>query len=94
MGEARGSRPRGRNGPIRLKSSLSFLSGLSANSHAASLPVGRSLTVAIFAIPVFAADFAGTIVVLIDGDTIEVPHNHHSERIRLNGIDCPAMRAI
>jgi endonuclease YncB( thermonuclease family) len=50
--------------------------------------------VAIFAIPVFAADFAGTIVVLIDGDTIEVPHNHHSERIRLNGIDCPAMRAI
>jgi micrococcal nuclease len=26
---------------------------------------------------------------LDDGDTIEVLHNHHAERIRLNGIDCP-----
>ena len=29
-----------RSGPIRLNSSLSFLSGISANPHAASLPVG------------------------------------------------------
>ena len=34
----------GRSGPIRLTSSPSFLSGVSADSHAASLPVG-SITV-------------------------------------------------
>jgi endonuclease YncB( thermonuclease family) len=26
---------------------------------------------------------------VLDGDTIEVLHNHHPERIRLSGIDCP-----
>ena len=36
-----------------------------------------------------AADFTGTVVSVLDGDTIEVLHNQHSERIRLNGIDCP-----
>ena len=25
----------------------------------------------------------------LDGNTIEVLHNHHPERIRLSGIDCP-----
>jgi endonuclease YncB( thermonuclease family) len=30
----------------------------------------------------------------LDGDTIEVLHNNRAERIRLNGIDCPALRAI
>jgi endonuclease YncB( thermonuclease family) len=29
------------------------------------------------------------VVVVLDGDTIEVLHNRHSERIRLSGIDCP-----
>jgi endonuclease YncB( thermonuclease family) len=29
------------------------------------------------------------VVSVLDGDTIEVLHNHHAERIRLNGIDCP-----
>jgi endonuclease YncB( thermonuclease family) len=24
-----------------------------------------------------------------NGDTLEVPHNQHPGRIRLNGIDCP-----
>ena len=24
-----------------------------------------------------------------NGDTLEVLHNHHPERIRLSGIDCP-----
>ncbi len=28
-------------------------------------------------------------VSILDGDTIEVLHSHHAERIRLNGIDCP-----
>ena len=26
---------------------------------------------------------------LLDGDTLEVLHNHHPERIRLSSIDCP-----
>jgi endonuclease YncB( thermonuclease family) len=36
-----------------------------------------------------AADFTGKVVAVIDGDTIEVLHNQHTEQIRLNGIDCP-----
>jgi len=36
-----------------------------------------------------AADFTGPAVSVLDGDTIEVLHNHHAERIRLSGIDCP-----
>jgi micrococcal nuclease len=35
------------------------------------------------------ADFSGPVVSVLDGDTIEILHNHHPERIRLNGIDCP-----
>jgi len=38
---------------------------------------------------VCAADYAGRVVGVIDGDTIEVLNGHHVERIRLNGIDCP-----
>ena len=33
--------------------------------------------------------FTGQVVRILDGDTIEVLHNQHPERIRLNGIDCP-----
>src|SRR5215831_3612965 len=36
-----------------------------------------------------AADFLGSVVSVLDGDTIEVLHNTRAERIRLNGIDCP-----
>jgi len=42
----------------------------------------------IFATPVFA-DFTGQVVSVLDGDTLEVLHHQHPERIRLNGIDCP-----
>jgi micrococcal nuclease len=35
------------------------------------------------------ADFTGPVVSVLDGDTIEVLHNMHPERIRLSGIDCP-----
>jgi len=35
------------------------------------------------------ANFTGSVVRFLDGDTLEVLHNHHPERIRLNGIDCP-----
>ena len=36
-----------------------------------------------------AADFSGPVVSILDGDTIEVLNGHHTERIRLSGIDCP-----
>src|SRR5215510_3727658 len=36
-----------------------------------------------------AADYSGPVVSVLDGDTIEVLHNTHPERIRLSGIDCP-----
>jgi len=35
------------------------------------------------------AAFIGPVVSVLDGDTIEVLHNTHPERIRLRGIDCP-----
>ena len=36
-----------------------------------------------------ATDFTGKVIGVLDGDTIEVLHNQHPERIRLSGIDCP-----
>ena len=36
-----------------------------------------------------SADFSGSVVSVLDGDTIEVLNGHHAERIRLSGIDCP-----
>jgi endonuclease YncB( thermonuclease family) len=36
-----------------------------------------------------AADFSAIIIRVLDGDTPEVLHNQHPERIRLSGIDCP-----
>jgi endonuclease YncB( thermonuclease family) len=38
------------------------------------------------------ADFSGTVVGVLDGDTIEVLHDGVAERIRLQGIDCPEKR--
>jgi endonuclease YncB( thermonuclease family) len=35
------------------------------------------------------ADFTSPILSALDGDTIEVLNGHHTERIRLSGIDCP-----
>ncbi len=35
------------------------------------------------------ADFSGPVVSVLDGDTLEVLHSQHPERIRLHGIDCP-----
>jgi endonuclease YncB( thermonuclease family) len=43
---------------------------------------------------VLALGFSGPVVSVLDGDTLEVLHNQHPERIRLSGIDCPALRAI
>ena len=45
---------------------------------------------AVFLFPYFCfADFTGPIISVLDGDTFEVLHNQHPERIRLSGIDCP-----
>jgi endonuclease YncB( thermonuclease family) len=41
---------------------------------------------------VYAADYTGRVVGVLDGDTLEVLHDQHPERIRLNGIDCPEKR--
>jgi len=40
------------------------------------------------------ADFSGPVISILDGDTIEVLHNQHAERIRLSGIDCPEKGTI
>jgi endonuclease YncB( thermonuclease family) len=49
------------------------------------------ILVVLLAFPVegFSTDFTGSVVGVIDGDTIDVLHNGQAERIRLNGIDCP-----
>jgi endonuclease YncB( thermonuclease family) len=36
-----------------------------------------------------AGEFTGPVIRVLDGDTIEVLHKKHPERIRLSGIDCP-----
>lgn len=36
-----------------------------------------------------AGEFTGQVVGVLDGDTLEVLTGHHTERIRLSGIDCP-----
>ena len=38
---------------------------------------------------VLAGVVTGTVTGVLDGDTLEVLHHEHPERIRLNGIDCP-----
>ncbi|MCS6291698.1 MAG: thermonuclease family protein [Nitrospira sp.] len=39
--------------------------------------------------PVLADEFISEVIGILDGDTIDVLHNHQTKRIRLNGIDCP-----
>jgi endonuclease YncB( thermonuclease family) len=43
----------------------------------------------LLALSAFAADFAGSVVAISDGDTIKVMHDGRAERIRLYGVDCP-----
>ena len=47
------------------------------------------LAFTVLACPAFAADFTGSVVSVLGGDTIEVLHNNRAKRIRPNGIDCP-----
>ena len=43
----------------------------------------------LFVVDSGATEFSSLVVSVIDGDTIKVLHENHSERIRLSGIDCP-----
>ena len=58
-----------------------------------SMPTQLLLSVALLLILIPTtdsfADFSGPVDSVLDGDTIEVLHSQHSERIRLSGIDCP-----
>jgi micrococcal nuclease len=36
-----------------------------------------------------AADYSSLVVSVLDGDTLDILHKQHPERIRLSGIDCP-----
>jgi endonuclease YncB( thermonuclease family) len=46
--------------------------------------------VSLFVQDPLAKDFVGEVVGILDGDTLEVLHNKHPDRIRLSGIDCQA----
>ena len=53
------------------------------------LIVVAALLLVLFASAALAADYSGLVVSVLDGDTIEILHKQHPERIRLSGIDCP-----
>ena len=40
---------------------------------------------------VAVSEYHSLVVRVLNGDTLEVLHHQHPERIRLSGIDCPAM---
>jgi endonuclease YncB( thermonuclease family) len=66
---------------------------LSLFLHTAKLSMVTRLLLTCFVLLLFPysalADFTGPVVSVLDGDTLEVLHDQHPERIRLNGIDCP-----
>lgn len=64
------------------------ITGILSSFAAVSCPLIFSLAVLPVAVG-FAAEFSGSVVSVLDGDTIEVLHNTRAERIRLSGIDCP-----
>jgi endonuclease YncB( thermonuclease family) len=47
---------------------------------------------ALLAGPAAAEEFTGRVVGVTDGDTIKVLHAHHSETVRLLGVDAPEKR--
>ncbi len=56
----------------------------------APMVMGRAILLSLLlASPGLAGEFSGSVVGVLDGDTIEVLHDHQAERIRLSGIDCP-----
>jgi micrococcal nuclease len=61
--------------------------------HLSKLSMVARLVLACFALLLFPyssiTDFTGTVVSVLDGDTLEVLNGHHPERIRLSGIEYP-----
>lgn len=56
----------------------------------APIVMGRVILLSLLlASPGLAGEFSGSVVGVLDGDTIEIVHAHQTERIRLSGIDCP-----
>jgi endonuclease YncB( thermonuclease family) len=53
------------------------------------ITVGKVILYTGLASAAVVADFSRNVVRVFDGDTIEVLHNTHPERVRLSGIDCP-----
>ena len=45
-----------------------------------------------FSVSAHAAQFAGRVVGVIDGDTIRITHNLKSVKVRLYGVDCPEIK--
>lgn len=61
------------------------------DSHGGSATVkwiGLTLFVLLLSANGWCADYTAPVVSVLDGDTIEVMHNQHPDRIRLSGIDC------
>ena len=58
------------------------------------MPVILFLLLGVLSPSLAVADFSGPVVSGLDGDTLEVLHNHHPERSRLSGIDCPEKRQV
>jgi endonuclease YncB( thermonuclease family) len=57
--------------------------------HSIGVALVVSVLIAGTGLLAFAADSLGQVVHVLDGNTIQVLHNQHPERIRLSGIDCP-----
>ena len=53
------------------------------------LIVAAALLYIFLASAAIAADYSGLVVSIRDGDTFDILHKQHPERIRLSGIDCP-----
>lgn len=55
----------------------------------ASLRGGCASVLLLLCASLATANFTDPVVSFLDGDTIEVLHNTHPERVRLSCIDCP-----
>ncbi len=52
-------------------------------------PMAFMITMLAVTLPAFTDSFAGKVVSVTDGDTIQVMHDGKAEKIRLHGVDCP-----
>lgn len=79
--------------PLRAWTRPARTSRISLFLHPPKLGMVTRLLLTCFVLLLFPyssfTNFSGKVVSVLDGDTIEVLHNNHPERIRLNGTDCP-----